>query len=134
MAPVAVGRKAKVGEAVRAAEAATGIQFCVYLGPLRGDDAHAAAEAMFVERGLADRPGVLLLVAPKEHRVEIVTSPAAAERVPDEACRAAIDVMVEDFRRKRFDRGIVNGIEYLATVAGAGVAPEGAVDLPDVFE
>lgn len=123
-----------MAEAVRAAEAATGLQFCVYLGPLTGDDAHAAAEAMFVEQGLADRPGVLVLVAPKEHRVEIVTSPAARQRVPDEACQAAIDRMVEDFRRRRFDRGIVNGIEYLAAVAGAGVAAEGAVDLPDVLD
>lgn len=123
-----------MSDAVRAAEKATGLQFCVYLGPLRGDDARAAAEAMFVERGLADRPGVLVLVAPKEHRVEVVTGPAARERLPDEACQAAIELMVEDFRRRRFDRGIVNGIEYLADVAGVGMAADGTIDLPDILE
>ena len=131
---MAVGRKRKVADAVRAAEKATGLQFCVYLGPLMGDDARHAAEAMFVERGLADRPGVLVLVAPKEHRVEIVTAESARKRVPDEACQAAIDLMVEDFRKRRFDRGIVNGIEYLSDVAGVGMAAEGSIDLPDILE
>ena len=130
---MAVGRKRRVAEAVRAAEASTGLQFCVYLGPVEGDP-HAFAETMFTRMELTDRPGVLLLVAPKEHYVEILTSPEARQRVPDEACEQAVARMVDDFRRKRIDRGIVHGVEYLAGVAGAGTAPHGTADFPDVLD
>ena len=113
-----------MARAVDKAEEATGLQFCVYLGP-KVDPATLFDAA---------HPAVLLLVEPKEHHVEIRTSPEARERVPDEACAAAIERMVEDFRRGRFDRGIVNGVEYLAGVAGGGMAAEGAVELPDVLD
>lgn len=121
-----------MARAVDAAEERTGLQFCVYLGPVDGDP-HRFAEDLFTKSGLADRPGVLLLVAPKEHYVEVLTSPEARTRVPDEACRAAVARMVEDFTRKRVDRGIVHGVDYLAEVAGPGNADAGAVELPDVL-
>ena len=131
---MAVGRKRRVDHAVKEAEAATGLQFCVYLGPVEGDDPHAFAEGMFAKAGLADRPGVLLLVAPKEHYVEIVTSADARLRVPDDACEAAIARMVGDFKAGRIDKGIVHGVEYLAEVAGHGDALAGGADFPNVLD
>ncbi|MBW3669349.1 MAG: TPM domain-containing protein [Actinobacteria bacterium] len=121
-------------EAVKVAEATTGLQFCVYLGPVEGDDPHAFAESLFTRAGLTDRPGVLLLVAPKRHYVEIVTSPAARVRVPDEACEAAVARMIEDFKAGHIDRGIVHGLETLTEVAGAGTAPDGGADFPDILD
>lgn len=118
-----VGRKRRVGKAVHEAEARTGLQFCVYLGPPR-DPTELFEQA---------QPAVLVMVVPEEQRVEIVTSPEARERVPDEACRAAIDHMLDDFRARRYDRGIVRGVEHLAAVAGGGTAAEGSEDLPDVL-
>lgn len=113
-----------MAKAVDAAEEATGLQFCVYLGPPR-DPAELFAQG---------HPEVLVMVVPEEHQVHIVTSPAAKQRVPDEACAAAIERMVDDFRRRRFDRGIVRGVEYLAEVAGPGAAGDGSVELPDVLD
>jgi uncharacterized membrane protein len=131
---VAVGRKRRVDHAVKDAEAATGMQFCVYLGPVEGDDPHAFAEGMFARAGRVERPGVLLLVAPKEHYVEILTSPEARTRLPDETCEAAVARMVEDFKAGRIDKGIVHGLEFLAGAAGAGAAPEGSTDFPNVLD
>lgn len=113
-----------MGKAVEAAEARTGLQFCVYLGPSRDP------QELFAET----HPAVLVMVVPEEHHVEIVTSPAARERVPDEVCQAAIDRMIDDFRAGRYDKGIVRGVEYLADVAGEGAAAEGITDLPDVLD
>lgn len=110
------------------------MQFCVYLGPVEGDDPRAFAEGMFTRAGLVERPGVLLLVAPTERSVEIVTSPEARQRVPDEQCEAAVARMVEDFKAGHIDRGIVHGIEYLAGVAGTGTAPAGGADFPNVLD
>lgn len=113
-----------MARAVDAAEEHSGLQFCVYLGPQR-EPSELFAEA---------HPEVLVMVVPEEHRVHIVTSPTARERVPDVACAAAVELMVDDFRRKRYDRGIVRGVEYLAEVAGAGRAAADAAELPDVLD
>jgi hypothetical protein len=121
---VVVGRKRRVARAVDAAEEATGLQFCVYLGPRR-DPNELLAEV---------QPDVLVAVAPKEHYVEVVTAPGIQDRIPDQACEAAIERMVEDFRRKRYDRGIVRGVEHLAEVAGRGEAAPDAVERPDVLD
>lgn len=112
-----------MARAVRAAEARTGLQFCVYLGPPRHP------HELFAEA----QPAVLVMVVPEERRVEVVTAPAVRDRLPDEACEAAVGRMVEDFKAGRYDRGIVRGVEHLAEVAGEGTAEAGSEDLPDVL-
>jgi uncharacterized membrane protein YgcG len=116
---------------VRDAEESTGLQMTVYLGPAE-DDPRAQAERLLAAGGSA-RPAVLLLVAPTAHRVEIVTAPAARDRVPDEACAHAVEVMVGYFRRGEFDAGIIAGVEELARVAGPGRRAPTDIDLPDVL-
>lgn len=113
-----------MARAVDAAEERTGLQFCVYLGPKR-EPSELFAEA---------HPEVLVMVVPEEHHVQVVTSPAARERVPDEAAAAAVELMIDDFKRKRYDRGIVRGVEYLAEVAGPGAAAPHTAELPDVLD
>ena len=124
-----------VTDAVAAAEERTGLQFCVYLGPTE-DDARAHAERMFVDAGLHSRPAVLLLVAPPERRVEIVTAEAARARVSDEACRHAITGMADHFRIGRFAAGIAVGLSQLADAAGPGTAEPGepGEQMPDLIE
>jgi uncharacterized membrane protein YgcG len=120
-----------VEAAVRGAEAATGLQFCVYLGP-GSEDARAQAESLFVEAGLHHRPSVLLLVAPDRRRVEVVTAPPARSRLTDEACARAIEVMTPLLAEGRYVDGIVRGIGRLAEEAGAG-PPHGGEDLPNII-
>ena len=119
---------------MHAAEQATGLQICVYLGPTE-DDARAHAERIFVDAGLHARPAVLLLVAPSERRVEIVTAAAVRDRISDQACQAAIEAMTVDFKAGDFAGGISTGVAHLATVAGPGTAPASDDgDLPDIIE
>lgn len=122
----------RVAEAVDAAEEATGLQFCVYLGPAEGD-ARANAEALFVQAGLHLRPAVLVLVAPGQRRVEVVTAPAVRDRVPDSVCAEAVADMTKRFATGDLAGGIVAGLGRLAAVAGPGAAGPGEGELPDII-
>jgi len=121
-----------IDAAVSAAEARTGLQFCVYLGPAAADT-RAHAEGLFVEAGLHEQPAVLIHVAPDHRRVEIVTAPAVRERIPDAACTNAIDRMTSRFAEGRFVDGLLAGITSLADTAGPGAA-DGSSDLPNVVD
>lgn len=118
--------------AVDEAERTTGMQFCVYLGDTEGDP-RAHAEAMFVDAGLHTRPAVLLLVAPDQRRVEVVTAPEARARVDDAACALAVGTMTRQFARGDIAGGIVAALDLLATAAGPAPTPPGAEELPDVL-
>ncbi|HUR17925.1 MAG TPA: TPM domain-containing protein [Acidimicrobiales bacterium] len=122
----------RVGEAVDAAEDLTGLQFCVVLGPADGD-ARSHAEGLFVQAGLHLRPAVLLLVAPDQRRVEVVTAPTVRARVPDGACAEAVAGMTERFAAGDLAGGIVAGVSRLAAVAGPGVGGAEDQELPDIL-
>jgi uncharacterized membrane protein len=119
-----------IDAAVVGAEARTRLQFCVYLGPAHADT-RTHAESLFVDAGLHEQPAVLIHVSPDHRKVEIVTAPAARERIPDEACTRAIEEMTRHFAENRFLDGLVAGITLLAEVAGPGTGPSGP-DLPNV--
>jgi uncharacterized membrane protein YgcG len=131
---VIVSRKGRklIDEAVRDAEAVTGLQFCVYLGPVT-EDSREQAESMFVQAGLVERPAVLLLVAPDQHKVEIVTAPDARERLTDEECAQALQEMTPYFARNAFIDGLVVGLRELAERTGPGKTDPSGTDLPNVL-
>lgn len=122
----------RVGEAVDIAEETTGLQFCVVLGPAEGD-AHAHAEALFVQAGLHLRPAVLVLVALDQRRVEVLTAPTLRERVPDPACADAVSEMTKHLAKGDLVGGIVTGVQHLAAVAGPGAAGPDEDELPDIM-
>jgi uncharacterized membrane protein YgcG len=126
-----VGRRRRVEYADHRAERATGLQITVYLGP-SGPDARLHAEEMFVAAGLHARPAVLMLVAPAQRRVEIVTAASVRERLSDQVCREVVDAMIEHFRTGAIDTGIEVGLERLTSAAGY-VAGGPADELPDVL-
>lgn len=119
--------------AVAAAEAFTGLQVCVYLGRA-GTDSRARAEELFVSSGMTARPAVLILVAPREHRVEVVTAPTARERIPDDDAAAAVDAMTTRFASGDLAAGIVAGVRHLTDTAGPGTPDAAAGDLPDLLD
>jgi uncharacterized membrane protein YgcG len=119
-----------VGRAVHAAEERTGLQICVYLGRA-GENAREHAEQLFVEAGLHTRPAVLVLVAPENRRVEVVTAPEARERVPDEAAQQAVDRMTTRFAEGDLVGGIIAGVEHIADAAGPG--PPSDEEVPDIL-
>lgn len=126
------GRRA-VDRAVADAERTTGLQFCVYLGPAH-EDTRAHAEGLFTEAGLHERPSVMLMVAPDQKKVEVLTAPSVRDRLPDTDCLVAVDEMTNCFARGEFMQGLVQGLRILAEKAGPGTAPSGGRDLPNVVE
>jgi uncharacterized membrane protein YgcG len=109
------------------------LQFAVYLGPTR-DDSREHAEAMFHSLGYHALPAVLLVVAPDQRRLEIVTSPAARARITDRHAALAAASMTASFAVGDIVGGVCLGLDMLARYAGP--APEGAAldaELPDVL-
>lgn len=129
--PLTGRQRARIARAVRAAEEWTGLQFCVYLGPA-DDDARAEAHALMAELGLAEKPAVLLLVAPANRRLEIVTSPAAAERINDHETQLAAIAMSASFGVGDIAGGVSEGVRLLAQAAGRG--DRSGRDLPDLLD
>lgn len=129
--PLTERQRRRIAKAVDRAEAWTGLQLCVYLGPTETDPL-AQAHALMDELGLAERPAVLILVAPRERRLEIVTSPAARERIDDHDARLAALAMSASFGVGDVTGGIVEAVRLLAQSAGPG-GPEGT-ELPDLLD
>ena len=115
------------------AENTTGLQFCVYLGST-GEDSRAHAEQLFVDAGLHARPAVLVLVAPPQRRVEVVTAPAVRSRIDDAAAAAAVEEMTQRFAAGDLAGGIQAGLRRLVAAAGPGTPPPGDAELPDVLD
>ncbi|HVE91604.1 MAG TPA: TPM domain-containing protein [Actinomycetota bacterium] len=124
---------AAIDAAVREAERVTGLQFCVYVGP-GSERSREQAEQMFVRAGLQARPAVLVLVAPRQHRVEVVTAPQITSRVTDGDCYDAVRDMTGYFARGEFAGGIVAGIVRLAAAAGPASSVSPGDELPNVME
>ena len=127
-------QRRQIEEAVERAEAATGLQLCVVLGAPANRDPHEHAEEVFAASRLGERPAVLVLVAPQQHRVEILTSPGSRNRISDAEAAAAVAKMTEAFARGELVAGVLAGVSHLATAAGPGTAPPGQVDLPNTLD
>jgi uncharacterized membrane protein YgcG len=132
--PLSIRQRRRVERAVDEAENLTGLQLCIYLGSVEGEtDLRTHAENVFVNAGMHARPAVLLLVAPPQRKVEVVTAPAVRERIPDDAAGEAVTAMVERFRDGDLSGGLIAGIEHLAAAAGPGTAGPDDEELPDVI-
>jgi uncharacterized membrane protein YgcG len=129
--PLTERQRRRIARAVRHAEDWTGLQFCVYLGPTEIDPLDKA-HALMADLGLAERPAVLLLVAPDERRLEIVTSPAAARRIDDSEARLAAISMSASFGVGDVAGGIAEGVRLLAQAAGPGT--RAGAELPDLLD
>lgn len=129
--PLTERQRRRIARAVDQAENWTGLQFCVYLGPTETDPLDKA-HALMAELGLTERPAVLILVAPEERRLEIVTSPAAARRIDDHASQLAALAMSSSFAVGDVAGGVAEGVRLLAQAAGAG--EDAGIELPDVLD
>ena len=123
----------RIARSVEEAERATGLQFCVYLGPT-SDDPRAHAEALFEKAGLHTRPAILLLVSPEARRVELVTSPEVRERVSDQTCATAIVEMTRFCAKSDIAGGILAGTHMLQTAIGTAYADPTLATFPDIIE
>ena len=114
--------RARVRAAIAHAEATTGLQFCVFLGALDDGEPRAHAESLFRDGAMHELPAVLIVVAPAQRRIEIVTSEDARGRISDAEAAIAIAEMTGAFVARHLGRGLVAGIDHLARAAGPAPA------------
>ena len=88
-----------------------------------GDGLRATAERLHAALGDGAREGVLVLVAPGQRRLEIVTGPEARRRVPDRAASLAALSMSTSFSGGDLVGGVVTGLRMLADAAGRRPEP-----------
>lgn len=85
----------------------------------------AACERLHASLGERAVAAVLVVVAPGQRRVEVVTGPGVRRRVPDRVCALAVLSMSTAFGGGDLVGGIVDGVRQLAASAGR------RLDLPD---
>ena len=103
----------RVEEAVAAARRQSGLAFSVYVGDTDGES-RPMAERLHASVAGERADAVLLLVAPGQRRLEIVTDPAVRDRLPDRTCALATLSMTSSFSGGDLVGGIVNGLRMLA--------------------
>jgi hypothetical protein len=114
--PLSTRALLRLDEAMRLADAATGLTFSVYIGEL-ADPAREDAQAMLAQ--LADPPhSVLVAVSPNQRLLEIVTGSEARKRILDRDCKLAAMSMAAAFTGGDLGGGLVAGLAQLAEHAG----------------
>jgi hypothetical protein len=114
--PLSVRALLRVDEALRLADAATGLAFSVYVGEL---GANPRETAELLHGRLADPDiSVLLAISPNERVLEIVTGSRARRRVLDRDAKLSALSMSSAFAGGDLGGGIVAGIAQLADHAG----------------
>jgi uncharacterized membrane protein YgcG len=106
----------RLEEALRQAEAATGLTFSVYVGPLT-EPVRADAEGMHARLADPER-SILVAISPNQRLLEIVTGTVARRRVLDRDAKLAALSMSAAFAGGDLGGGIVAGIAQLADHAG----------------
>ena len=125
--------RGRLEDAIRDAEAETGLQIAAYVGPVEGDPGYAA-EQFFADAGVQSRPSVLLLVEPVQRRLEIRTAPAARERLSDREAEIVGRAMRERFVAGDVVQGVLDGLHMISELVGpARPGEEPGEDLPDVL-
>ena len=116
---------AQVREVSRACSTAgqeCGLHYSVYVGPVEGD-VRDHAERLHAALGKRAAAGVLVLVAPGDRQLEIVTGKESARRLSDRSCALAALSMTTAFSGGDLVGGIVTGLRMMAESAGRELQP-----------
>ena len=108
-----------------------GLDLSVLVGDLELDDLshfRAAAERLHAALGERAASAVLLVVAPGQRRVEVVTGPLVRRRVPDRVAALAVLSMTTAFRGGDLIGGIIDAVRQIADSAGRRAALSTADD------
>src|SRR5580765_6818892 len=94
--PFTDGQVREMSRACTAASGESGLHFSVYVGPVEGD-IREHAERLHAALGALAPRGVLILVAPGDRQLELVTGKESARRLSDRACALAALSMTTSF-------------------------------------
>jgi uncharacterized membrane protein YgcG len=115
--PFTDGQVREISRGCSTATSESGLHFSVYVGPVEGDIREHAERLHAALGGLASR-GVLILVAPGDRQLEIVTGKESARRLSDRACALAALSMTTSFAGGDLVGGTVTGLRMLSEGAG----------------
>ena len=124
MAPgegLAPGQQERIATAIDRARTENGLDISVLVGDLALDDlsgVRAAAERLHAALGERAATAVLLVVAPGQRRVEVVTGPSVRRRVPDRVAALAVLSMTTAFTGGDIAGGVVDAVRQVADAAG----------------
>jgi uncharacterized membrane protein YgcG len=118
---LAPSQQERIATAIDRARSENGLDVSVLVGDLELDDLgqfRAAAERLHAALGERAETAVLLVVAPGQRRVEVVTGPAIRRRVPDRVAALGVLSMTTAFTGGDIAGGIVDAVRQIADAAG----------------
>lgn len=115
--PFTEGQVREISRACSTASSQTGLRYSVYVGGVDGD-IRDHAERLHAALGAGAARSVLLVVAPGDRQLEIVTGSESSRRLSDRACALAALSMTTSFSGGDLTGGIVTGLRMLAEAAG----------------
>jgi uncharacterized membrane protein YgcG len=122
---LSVSQQERIGHAVAQCREQNGLDVSVLVGDLSITDLSGfrdAAETLHAALGERAHGAVLVVVAPGQRRVEVVTGPAARRRVPDRVAALAVLSMTTAFSGGDLAGGIIDGLRQMAEAAGKRAA------------
>jgi uncharacterized membrane protein YgcG len=122
---LSVTQQERIEHAVSVCRAQNGLDVSVLVGDLNLDgagDFRAAAEKLHAALGDRAHSAVLVVVAPGQRKLEIVTGPAARRRVPDRVAALAVLSMTSAFGGGDLAGGVIDGLRQMADAAGRRAA------------
>jgi uncharacterized membrane protein YgcG len=115
--PFSDGQVREISRACGTATSESGLHYSVYVGPVDGD-IRDHAERLHAALGMMANRGVLVLVAPQDRQLEIVTGRDSSRRLSDRACALAAFSMTTAFAGGDLVGGIVTGLRMLSEASG----------------
>ena len=111
----------RIAHAVSVCRSENGLDVSVLVGDLDLPELsqfRSAAERLHAALGERATGAVLLVVAPGQRKVEIVTGPGVRRRVPDRVCALTILSMTSAFTGGDLATGIIDALRQIADAAG----------------
>ncbi len=114
-------QRERIDTVVHSARQTNGLDLSVLVGDLELDDLtqfRPACERLHAALGERSERAVLIVVAPGQRRVEIVTGPSVRRRVPDRVSALAVLSMTSAFRGGDLVSGIIDATRQISDAAG----------------
>jgi uncharacterized membrane protein YgcG len=122
---LSVSQQERIDHAVGQCREQNGLDVSVLVGDLGITDLSGfreAAETLHAALGERAASAVLVVIAPGQRRVEVVTGAAARRRVPDRVAALAVLSMTTAFSGGDLAGGIIDGLRQMADAAGKRAA------------
>ena len=108
----------EISRACNTASSESGLHYSVYIGAAEGDIRDHAGRLHAALGGAVANRAVLVLVAPQDRQLEIVTGKESSRRLSDRACALAALSMTTAFAGGDLVGGIVTGLRMLSEASG----------------